>query len=86
MMGAPSTIRPDASVCLILEQAWHDGLNGLTFQFTALPNRSGRGDAFCLRILGAIPHGNRSYYFNQHGALTRTYTESDASKIGGALK
>lgn len=78
-------VKPGAEPVTVLEQTFHDNLNGLTFQFMKLGGRRGH-DAFCLRILGAIPHGNRSYYFNSHGVMSRTFTESDPTKIGQALK
>jgi hypothetical protein len=77
-------ITNDSRPCTILEQAFFDQLNGLTFKFEKVESR--RGDYVVLTLLGPIPHGNRSYKFDRNGVMSGMHTESDAGKIGQTFK
>lgn len=71
-------IRPDAEAVRIVEQTFHDDLTGLTFQ---IHSKGGRKGGAVIRILGAIPLGNREFHFDDHGVMVRKHTEQDQSKL-----
>lgn len=71
-------IRPGAEIVHLAEQTFHDELTGLTFQ---IHSKGGRRGGAVVRVLGAIPLGNREFHFDSHGVMTNAHTEQDQKKL-----
>lgn len=83
--GATGMVRPGGEQLKILEQTFHDPLLSLTVQIHKADSRRAPY-AFFIRLLGAIPLGNRTFYFDQYGKLISSHTDSNLNRINTAMK
>lgn len=82
--GVTGMIKPGGDVLRILEQTFHDNLLSLTVQIHKSDSRNSKY-AFFIRILGAIPLGQRTYYFDKFGQMLEARTDNDIKHINSAL-
>lgn len=79
------TPRPGGEQMHILEQVFHDHMLSLTFQIQKADERKS-GYAFFIRILGAIPLGNRTWYFDKYGKMVQAHTDHDVNRVSKGFK
>lgn len=85
MTAVSVTPRPGGEQLDILEQTFHDHMLSLTFQVQkAASNRAGY--AFFIRILGAIPLGNRTWYFDKYGKMVAAHTDNDVNRVSRGFR
>lgn len=82
--GATGMLKPGGDVMQILEQTFHDHMCSFTVQVHKADSRNSKY-AFFIRILGAIPLGQRTYYFDRHGRMVEARTDNDIVRINRAL-
>lgn len=78
--GATAMVKPGGDQLRILEQTIHDPLLSISFQVEKAASRHAKY-AYLIRLTGAIPLGQRTFYFNQHGALINSMTDNNINRI-----
>ena len=83
--GATAMVRPGGDQLRLLEQTIHDPLLSITFQIHKADSRHAKY-AYFIRLLGAIPLGQRTFYFDHHGQLINSMTDNNMGRIETALE
>ena len=77
-------LRPGGDQMRILEQTFHDNMLSLTVQIHKADSRRSKY-AYFIRIVGAIPLGQRTYYFDSNGFMLEARTDNDINRINAVL-
>ncbi len=85
MTAVTVTPRPGGEQLRIMEQVFHDHMLSLTFQIHKADSNKA-GYAFYVRILGAIPLGNRTWYFSSDGRMVAAHTDNDVKRVAAGFK